>query len=40
MKSNQVKQVIPNVIEEVGAWLLAGGFLFSVAWLIGMIITS
>jgi hypothetical protein len=40
MKNKLIKRVIPAIFEELSAWLLAAGFLFSIAWLLGFIIKS
>ena len=36
-KINRVKKNLFKATEEVGAWLIAGGFFYSIVWLTGNI---
>ena len=33
LQNNRMKQSLLNVAEEVGAWLLLGGFLMGISWM-------
>ncbi len=35
-KSNRINQFFSKVIEEGGAWLMAGGFFYCILWVTGI----
>jgi hypothetical protein len=37
VKSHFIKFNLLSVIEEAGAWLMAGGFVIGILWLAGII---
>ncbi|HYV93853.1 MAG TPA: hypothetical protein VE978_18900 [Chitinophagales bacterium] len=36
-KENRIKESILNAVEEIGAWLLLGGFAYGIFWIIGVL---
>ncbi len=37
IKKNRLNEFLLKVTEEAGAWLLAGGFFYSIVWIAGNI---
>ena len=37
-KSNQLKEWLLNIVEEVGAWIFLGGFVLGIFWIIGILL--